>query len=82
MLTVQYLARYRDVLECDSEQLPWQEDWRSVEDVRQFLIARQGAWTVLEDPRLMCARNQDMCSLEEALQPGDELALFPMVTGG
>ncbi len=82
MLTVQFLARYRETLQCESEQLPWQEQWQTVDDVRQFLIARSGPWTVLEDPRIMCARNQDVCSLQEPLQAGDELALFPMVTGG
>ncbi len=82
MLTVQFLARYREALNCDSEQLPWQSEWQTIEDVRQFLIARGEAWTVLSDPRIMCALNQDVCSLQEQLQAGDELAFFPMVTGG
>ena len=82
MLTIQFLARYREELDCDSEQLPWQDSWQTIEDVRQFLVDRDGAWSVLNDPRIMCARNQDVCSLDEPIQAGDELALFPMVTGG
>lgn len=82
MLTVQFLARYREELGCESEQLPWQNEWQTIGDVQQFLVARSGAWSVLNDPRMMCARNQEMCSLEEPLQDGDELAFFPMVTGG
>ena len=82
MLTVQFLARYREALNCESEQLGWQENWQCIDDVRQFLIARGEPWTVLSDPSIMCARNQDVCSLQEPLQAGDELALFPMVTGG
>ncbi|NLY12666.1 MAG: molybdopterin synthase sulfur carrier subunit [Gammaproteobacteria bacterium] len=82
MLTVQFLARYREELNCESEQLPWQEEWQTIEDVRQFLAAREGVWAVLNDPRIMCARNQDVCSRFEPIQAGDELALFPMVTGG
>ena len=42
MLTVQFLARYREELDCESEQLPWQTDWQTIDDVRQFLIARAG----------------------------------------
>ena len=82
MLTVQFLARYREALDCESEQLPWQSEWQTIDDVRQFLMARSGVWSVLSDPRLMCARNQDVCSLQEPIAAGDELALFPMVTGG
>lgn len=82
MLTVQFLARYREELDCESEQLPWQTDWQCIDDVRQFLTARDGVWTVLNDPRIMCALNQDVCSLQEPLKTGDELAFFPMVTGG
>lgn len=82
MLTVQFLARYREKLGCESEQLPWQSEWHTIDDVRQFLVSRGGAWMVLNDPRIMCAHNQDVCSLQEPLQAGDELAFFPIVTGG
>ena len=30
----------------------------------------------------MCARNQELCSLDEPLAEGDEVAFFPTVTGG
>jgi molybdopterin synthase sulfur carrier subunit len=30
----------------------------------------------------MCARNQELCSLDEPLTAGDEVAFFPTVTGG
>jgi molybdopterin synthase sulfur carrier subunit len=30
----------------------------------------------------MCARNQELCSLDEPLEEGDEVAFFPTVTGG
>ena len=82
MLTVQFLASYREALNCESEQLPWQEEWQTLDDVRQFLVARDGVWAVLNDPRIMCALNQDVCSLQTPLKAGDELAFFPMVTGG
>ena len=52
MLNVQFLARYREQLDCESEQLPWQPEWQSIDDVRNFLVARDGVWTVLSDPRI------------------------------
>jgi len=30
----------------------------------------------------MCARNQELCGLDQRLQDGDEIAFFPPVTGG
>jgi molybdopterin synthase sulfur carrier subunit len=37
---------------------------------------------VLAEQNLMCARNEELCSLAEPLAPGDEVAFFPTVTGG
>jgi molybdopterin synthase sulfur carrier subunit len=30
----------------------------------------------------MCARNEDLCQLDEPVVEGDEVAFFPTVTGG
>ena len=55
----------------------------SCEDVlRAYLAQRGGAWQVLAEPNLMCARNEELCKLDEALADGDEVAFFPPVTGG
>ncbi len=82
MITVLFFARYKEELQTDKLQLDWQEGWQSLEDVRAHLIQRGTPWTTLEDPSLMCARNQEMCSLDTAVRAGDEVAFFPMVTGG
>jgi molybdopterin synthase sulfur carrier subunit len=37
---------------------------------------------VLAEQCLMCARNQELCSLAEPLADGDEVAFYPPVTGG
>lgn len=79
-LTVQYFARYREVLGLDSEQLVG--NFSSLDAVRQHLLARDGVWQVLAEAGVMCARNQELCSLAEPVQDGDELAFFPPVTGG
>lgn len=82
MIRLQFFARYREHLGQAEDFLDWQSGWASIEDVRRQLVARGGAWQVLAESNLMCARNQELCSTAEALADGDELAFFPPVTGG
>ncbi len=81
MIRIQYFARYREVLGIDVEQLQSAE-LNSLEALRQHLLDRGGAWQVLAEQSLMCARNQELCGLETELTDGDEVAFFPTVTGG
>lgn len=78
-ITVKFFARYREALDVDSERV--QGDFSTVDDVRAMLAAREG-YDVLHEQNLMCARNEDLCQLDEPLEDGDEVAFFPTVTGG
>lgn len=78
-LTVLYFARYREALGLDREVVTG--DFASIDALRQFLILR-GDHDVLAEQNLMCARNEDLCQLEETLADGDHIAFFPTVTGG
>jgi sulfur-carrier protein len=80
MIRVQYFARYREALGLDGEQL--NGEFSNLEQLRQHLLSRGGVWDVLAEQNLMCARNQELCSLDEPLASGDEVAFFPTVTGG
>jgi molybdopterin synthase sulfur carrier subunit len=82
MIRVQYFARYREQLGLDGEQLAWHDGFHALDDVRLHLLARGKAWSVLAERGLMCARNQELCGLDEPLADGDEVAFFPTVTGG
>ncbi|OHC43400.1 MULTISPECIES: MoaD/ThiS family protein [Pseudomonas] len=82
MIHVQYFARYREALGLDGEQLNDTQALATLDDLRQHLLARGGVWQVLAEQNLMCARNQELCSLDEPLEEGDEVAFFPTVTGG
>ncbi|WP_222912114.1 MoaD/ThiS family protein [Pseudomonas sp. DNDY-54] len=82
MIQVQYFARYREALGLDAEQMDWDPSFKQLDDLRQRLLARGNEWTVLGEQNLMCARNQELCSLDEPLADGDEVAFFPTVTGG
>ncbi|WP_248921181.1 MoaD/ThiS family protein [Pseudomonas entomophila] len=77
---VMYFARYRELLGVDAERL--EGDFRVLDDVRQALLAKGGKYGVLAEQNLMCARNEELCKLGEALEDGDEVAFFPPVTGG
>ena len=82
MITVQFFARYRETLGADGERLQWDASLANVDDVRQQLLARGGVWEVLAEQNLMCARNQELCGLDEPITDDDEVAFFPTVTGG
>lgn len=56
-------------------------DFATVDDVRALLAQRDGA-EVLSEQNLMCARNEELCQLDEPVGDGDEVAFFPTVTGG
>ena len=78
-LTVKFFARYREALGVDSVNV--EGDFATVDDVRALLAKRDGA-DVLSEQNLMCARNEDLCQLDEPVVDGDEVAFFPTVTGG
>jgi molybdopterin synthase sulfur carrier subunit len=77
---VQFFARFRETLGTESERL--EGSFATVEAVRQHLLHRGGVWDVLAEQSIMCARNQELCSLNEPVEQGDEVAFFPTVTGG
>lgn len=78
-VNVLFFARYSEAVGWDS--LEVEGDFATVEALRSTLAAAPG-FEVLNETSLMCARNQELCSLDEPLQAGDEVAFFPPVTGG
>ncbi len=78
-INVLFFARYAEVVGFDS--LEMEGDFATVDAVR-LALASDPDFAVLNESSLMCARNQELCSLDEPLQPGDEVAFFPPVTGG
>lgn len=82
MITVLFFARYKEVLQTEQLQLDWQDDWRTLNDIRAHLLQRGEPWTVLEDGTLMCALNEEMCALDSRVSRGDQIMFFPLVTGG
>jgi len=83
MILINYFASYRDRLNLGGEKIPLSDNLRSIEDVRQMLMARGEAWReVLGAGNLMCALNQELCQPSAVIEDFDEIAFFPPVTGG
>ena len=79
-LNVVFFARYREALGLDKVSVEGQ--FTSVDQLRQHLLQQGDAWQFLADTNLMCARNEELCKLDESLSDGDIVAFFPPVTGG
>ena len=82
MIKVLYFARFREVLGVTSEEI----EPRDAETVKQLimrLVSERGEpWNLLAGEDTHCAVNQEHVELDHPLVAGDELALFPPVTGG
>ena len=86
-LQVVYLARLREAFATSGESLPLAGDGATVATVAtiiDMLRARGGAWASELAPgrAVRIAVNQQMASASTRVHAGDEVALFPPVTGG
>ena len=78
-INVLFFARYAEAVGFDS--LEMEGEFASVDAVR-LALAADPEFAVLNEASLMCARNEEVCSLVEPVQAGDVVAFFPPVTGG
>ena len=78
-INVLFFARYSEAIGFDS--LEVEGEFATVDAVR-LALASDPDFAVLNEASLMCARNQELCGLDEPLQAGDEVEFFPPVTGG
>jgi molybdopterin synthase sulfur carrier subunit len=78
------LARLRDALGSGGESIDLPEDVGTVAALRAWLARRGGAWTHELAPgrALRVAVNHDLATADTPVHAGDEIALFPPVTGG
>ena len=84
MVRLVYLARLRDALGTGTESVDLPEEVGTVAALLEWLSNRGGAWKDELAPgrAVRIAVNHDMAGLETPIRPGDEVALFPPVTGG
>ncbi len=78
-----FFAGLREALGVASESLALPAGVVTVGGLRAHLAARGEPWSALATTRnLRAAVNQQMVGPDAPLQPGDEVAFFPPVTGG
>jgi molybdopterin synthase sulfur carrier subunit len=84
MIQLVYLARLRERLGMAGEKVELPTDVGTVEALLGWLRARGGAWAAELAPgrAVRVAVNYDVARPETPVKPGDEVALFPPVTGG
>ena len=77
-------ANLREKLGTPVEVVDLPDSASTVAGLRLHLMQRGGAWQeVLADMKVVrVAVNQDMAAANAPLNPGDEIAFFPPVTGG
>jgi molybdopterin synthase sulfur carrier subunit len=81
---VLFFANLREQLGTGAEVVDLPDSASTVAGLRMHLMRRGGAWqNVLADMKVVrVAVNQDMAAATAPLNPGDEVAFFPPVTGG
>lgn len=80
MIKVLYFARLREQLGCAEETLA--DTPATLAELIAELSARGESWQQALSGRVLYAVNQEMASADTPLQSGDEVGLFPPVTGG
>lgn len=84
MVKILYFARLREAFGADQEKLNLTADVTDVAGLLALLRARGGAWEreLAPNRSFRVAVNQDMADPGTPVSAGDEVALFPPVTGG
>ena len=83
-ISVVYLAHLREAFGAASERIEAPPGVTTVGALRVWLAARGGAWAIELAPgrAVRIAVNHDLADGDTPVGPGDEVALFPPVTGG
>ncbi len=83
-INLRFFASVREAVGTAGEEATLPDGVTTVGAVRDFLIARGGAWAeaLAQERALRMAFDHTMCAPETAIREGGEVAFFPPVTGG
>jgi molybdopterin synthase sulfur carrier subunit len=83
-LNILYFARLRERFGLGSEQIETPDEVRDLATLVAWLSRRGPTWRdeLMTTRPYRLAVNQEMASPERLLKDGDEVAIFPPVTGG
>ncbi|MCC5879584.1 MAG: MoaD/ThiS family protein [Idiomarina sp.] len=81
MIKVKFFAALRERLDCNETGV---ENFQgTAHELLDILKSRSTQWrATLEAQQVLCAVNQQLVPLSAEVNEGDEVALFPPVTGG
>lgn len=81
---VLYFARLREAFDMSEEEVELPDTLPMVAMLLDVLRARGGEWAeqLAAGRNYRVAVNQDMAGMEAPIENGDEIAIFPPVTGG
>ena len=84
MIQILYFARLRELLGTERETIELPPGVTTVADLVAHLRRRGPPWSQAlgEGERVMIAVNQALAQPQAQVKEGDEVALFPPVTGG
>ena len=84
MVELVYLAHLRDRLGLPGERVALPGDVADVGALLAWLRSRGGAWSseLAPERAVRVAVNHDVAQADTPVRTGDEVALFPPVTGG
>ncbi|MEX0624158.1 MoaD/ThiS family protein [Saccharospirillum sp.] len=81
LVHVKFFARLREELGVAGLEVPVEEA-PDLDALKHWLGEAHPHWQPMLSGRLLTAVNQTMTQTNQPLKPGDEVALFPPVTGG
>jgi molybdopterin synthase sulfur carrier subunit len=84
MIDILYFARLRERLGLAREHMDVSQNIQSVAGLLSHLRARGEPWSTAlgESESVLVAVNQEIARPDTRIKDGDEIALFPPVTGG
>lgn len=82
-IRVRYFALLRERAGREGDVVPWEGAPPTLERFREHLAEREPALApLLRERPILCAVNREYAPAGTVLRDGDEVALFPPVTGG
>lgn len=80
-ITVCFFGALSEAVNTKSLELTYEHDLR-LEELKAQLVAQGPQWKAIEQGHILCALNHEMITGNPLIKAGDEVALFPPVTGG